>query len=35
MTSSTLGGGYENVYIAAPGDDGATSITDVFMTPFG
>jgi hypothetical protein len=30
-----LGGGFANVYIAVPGDDGAASITDTFVTPWG
>jgi hypothetical protein len=29
-----LGGGFANVYMAAPGDDGAQSITDTFITPW-
>jgi hypothetical protein len=30
-----LGGGFANVYTPVPGDDGATSITDTFITPWG
>jgi hypothetical protein len=29
-----LGVGFENVYIAVPGDGGAQSITDTFVTPW-
>lgn len=30
-----LGGGFANLYVAVPGDDGATSITDTLITPWG